>query len=92
MPEATIPDGSVVITPTQQYSKLEAVEKGLDALTAAVTSLTATVTTQATSERKTLDDHETRLRAVERRMWMATGVAAFLGSGGAVLATRFLGG
>lgn len=29
----------------------------------------------------TLGDHETRIRILERRMWMATGVAGVLGAG-----------
>lgn len=88
-----IPDGSVVITPVEQYHKLEAVEKGLIDLTAAVSALADTVKTQANGERRTLDDHEKRIRSLEWRIYAATGFAAAIaGAGGGILAQAFGGG
>ncbi|GGM64010.1 hypothetical protein GCM10012275_38190 [Longimycelium tulufanense] len=33
------------------------------------------------TELRTLHDHETRLRAIERKLWLAAGLAAGLGGG-----------
>lgn len=37
-------------------------------------------------------DHETRLRQLERKVWAASGVAAFIAAGGAAAVTKLLGG
>lgn len=91
-----IPDGSVVITPNQQYAELQAlrlsVTESMGSLTAAVTALTENVSKQAGDERRTLDDHETRIRSVERKVWMAAGFAAAIGGVGGGLLSRMLGG
>jgi hypothetical protein len=39
-----------------------------------------------------LGDHEVRLRAVEKKVWAASGFAAVLGGGGAAFLSRLLGG
>lgn len=39
-----------------------------------------------------LGDHEVRLRAVEKKLWTASGLAAVLGGGGAAFLSRILGG
>lgn len=39
---------------------------------------------------KSVEDHETRLRAVEKMMWKAMGAAALLGTGGGYILTTFL--
>lgn len=39
---------------------------------------------------ESVQDHETRLRAVERAMWKAAGASAVLGASGGYFATMFL--
>lgn len=39
-----------------------------------------------------LGDHEVRIRAVEKKLWTASGLAAVLAGGGATLLSRILGG
>lgn len=37
-------------------------------------------------------DHEARIRQLERKVWAASGVAAFFAAGGAAAVTKLLGG
>ena len=41
---------------------------------------------------KKVDDHETRIRLLERKIWGASAVVGFLAAGGATVATRLIGG
>lgn len=70
-----IPEGSIIITPAEVYAKVTA-------LTDAVTELVATDKAEA-KERAELkakvEGIETRLTAVERKIWMVTGAAATAG-------------
>lgn len=56
----------VVITLDQIYQKLEAVDDTVKAMATRV---------------DTIADHETRIRSIERRMWVVAGLAA-AGAGG----------
>ena len=74
-PVMPIPDGSVVITPAQQYAEIREMRKSLDKLVNTVDPAFAAI-------REKQHDHEGRLRAVERKVWIAAGFAA--GAGGTV--------
>ena len=60
-----IPAGSVVITPTELYKEMQTTHQILSEIRLDLKSLTAIV-----------PDHETRLRALERKLWIATGATA----------------
>jgi hypothetical protein len=64
------PTGAAVIATVTGRDLLDE----LGALRESVTTLTATVNTIPV----TVQDHETRLRGLERWRWMGTGIAAFL--------------
>lgn len=42
--------------------------------------------------RATQEDHEERLRSLERKLWLATGLATVLSGGGATLLQNLIGG
>ncbi|TCO64959.1 hypothetical protein [Actinocrispum wychmicini] len=65
-----IPPGSVVITPTELYAEVKGIGTAVAEIKGDVQEL-----------RKALPDHESRIRALERRMWWATGVAATFAAG-----------
>lgn len=70
-----IPPGSVIITPTELYSEVKAIGTDVSGMRGDLREIS-----------KALPDHEGRIRALERRMWWATGLAA----GAAAGATRLL--
>lgn len=80
-----VPEGSVVITPTAMYMELQRVG-------AEVRHISTLLDPSLADIRNDVKDHETRLRAVERRVWAATGIAALLAGGGGALLTRIYGG
>lgn len=61
-----IPAGSAVITPDQMYAEIKATHDAVSAMR---------------QELRQVTDHETRIRGLERRMWLAAGAAAVLGGG-----------
>lgn len=65
-----IPPGSVVITPTELFLELRATHQ-------AVTEMRGELKDMA----RTMPDHESRLRALERKVWVASGVAAGTAAG-----------
>lgn len=67
-PTTPIPDGSVIITPTEVYSEVRATREAVQQLSAQIGGVPAQLT-----------DHETRLRAVEKLIWRAAGGAMILG-------------
>ena len=72
-----IPEGSVVISPADIYAEVRS-------LTKAVTDLVATDKAEANDRadlRAKVTQLDTRLSAVERKLWMVTGAAAAAGGG-----------
>jgi hypothetical protein len=76
-----IPHGSVVITPTQMYEEIRSTHQIAQEIKAGLNPIAQQVA-----------DHETRLRSVERRMWLAAGAAAVAGAGLVEGLGRLLGG
>lgn len=75
MPE--IPDGSIVITPSEVYADVKA-------LTDQVTKLLARDEAEREDrdrDRTRLDKIEIRLSKVEQKIWLASGFCAAIGSG-----------
>jgi hypothetical protein len=77
MPE--VPEGSIVITPKEFY----------DGVRADITEIKAAVS-PLPEMRNDVDALDKRVSSIERRMWIATGFAAALGTGaGSFLAQAF---
>lgn len=75
---AQIPDGSVIITPTQMYSEIQSANAKID-------HLTAIIDPAMQDMRHDVADHETRIRTLEMWRWKAAGVGAAVGAVVAVL-------
>lgn len=92
MPDATepvrvarsVPEGSVVITPAQMYEELRAVHE-------LVRDLSGKVDPALADLRRVADDHESRLRGIEKRVWLACGAALFFAGPLGALASRIAG-
>lgn len=71
--------GSVLITPTQMYDEMRATREQVQRLANLVDPALGDIRADVT-------DHETRIRHLERKVWVAAGVAAGAGAGIAQLA------
>ncbi len=69
-----VPEGSAIITPNQMYREVVAIRNSVGDLVARLTGLP-----------DTLQDQETRLRAVEGRVWVASGVATVVTAAAAIV-------
>lgn len=65
-----IPEGSVIITPTEVYKETLATHQAVQAMSGKLD--------QALN---TTNDHETRLRSLERRFWIGLGVGISISAG-----------
>lgn len=99
--EGPMPAGSVVITPTQMYAEMRRMGEKLDHLASvldpALTTIRQDMATTAAQGllrdgeiRQVQNDHESRLRSLDKRIWVAAVLAASTGAGLAQLGT-FLG-
>ena len=75
-------EGSVIITPMMQYLELVRLGKAVDKLTENLDPALLVI-------RGKLDDHESRIRSVERRIWLAMGATSTISVMGAYLVTHF---
>lgn len=60
-----IPPGSVIITPTELYAKVEAIGNDVSGMRGDLREIS-----------KALPDHESRIRALEKKVWWASGLSA----------------
>lgn len=82
-----IPDGSVIITPNELFSELRATHDEVKAVSQQMASLTDTVGTKIATLERSSEDHEKRLRELEKRIYRWAGAAAVVGVlGGSALA------
>lgn len=72
---------NVEITPRELYDKLMEVSNKITELAVAVSPIPAR-----------FDDHETRLRALEKKIWAAAGFAAAIGTGLGTALSQIFGG
>lgn len=78
---ATMPPGSVIITPGQMYAEIRDMAVKVDKLTAIIDPALTTIREDVAEVVADVADHESRIRAVERRLWVAAGIAAAAGTG-----------
>lgn len=87
MNQPIIPEGSIIITPTEVYNEVKS-------LTEAVRQMVAQDVAEVESRRDLkarVDQHDTRISAIERKMLLFTGAAAALGAGVGTWLPRVLG-
>ena len=76
-----MPPGSVIITPAQMYSEIRTMSEKVDHLAAVIDPALSTIREDLGEVRVVQADHESRLRAIDRRLWLAAVVAAASGAG-----------
>ncbi|CAK7284928.1 hypothetical protein ACNFR7_01320 [Streptomyces sp. RM1] len=81
-PSAPIPDGSVIITPTEVYAEVRATYDAVKSVSSKLDSL------PVADHARMLNDHETRIRTLERARWPLPSIAA-LTAIGALVATLY---
>lgn len=67
MTAAPVPNGSVIVTPSEVWNEVRATRDAVRDLSHKLDDIP-----------EKLRDQETRLREIERRIWSAMGIAAFL--------------
>ena len=72
------PEAGFLVTPGQMYAELRSLNETVVRMDAKIDNLAQHGTD--------INDHESRLRAVEQTVWRAAGAAAVLGAGVGVLA------
>jgi hypothetical protein len=78
VPEAIIPDGSVVITPVKQYEELQALTKAVDKLTATVDPALADIRKDVHELGVRLDEHRKDIDANTKWRFMLIGALTLL--------------
>lgn len=76
-----MPPGSVVITPTQMYGEIRIMAGKVDHLAAILDPALSTIREDIALVRTTQQDHENRLRSLDKRVWIAAVIAAGSGVG-----------
>jgi hypothetical protein len=69
-PSTQIPDGSVVITPTEVYAEVRATHDEVKSVSSKLDAL------PVADHARVLDDHESRIRTLERARWPLPSIAA----------------
>lgn len=88
-PNAQVPDGSVIITPNEQFAELRATHDEVKTLSQKMEGLTNQVGTRLVGLEQSASDHENRLRSLEKKVWGYAGAATILGMFGGVILERF---
>lgn len=91
MTELHVPVGAVIITPAQMYDEIRQVREEVSHLSALLDPAINSIRDDLKDVREVAKDHETRLRGVERRVWVAAGVAAVIALGGSQAVNAALG-
>lgn len=90
MTGATIPEGSVVITPTEMYREMVDTHRAVQNISTKLDGALSDNGRRLDGIDKDLVDHETRLRGLERRVWMAVGVSTAVSGGAAALISQLV--
>lgn len=76
------PEGSVVISPMMMYQRLLALSDDMR-------DVKGLLDPSLKEVRHDIADHETRIRLIEKRVWMFTGIGTFIASGVGLLASHY---
>lgn len=85
-----IPDGSVVITPTEMYAEIRTMHDEVRGVAAMLDPAISEIRTDITDIREDQKDAELRLRGLEKFRWMAAGMGTLLTAGVSVGLVEFL--
>lgn len=75
-PGSEIPPGSVVITPQDMWDAIGRIEKTTEDIRATIAPQVGDLRSDHDDLKKDVDDHETRIRAVEKANWKQAGIYA----------------
>lgn len=78
---AAMPPGSVIITPTQMYAEIRAMAGKVDHLASILDPTLTDIRTDIADVVTDVADHESRIRSLDRRLWIAAVVSASAGAG-----------
>lgn len=78
---AVIPDGSVIITPTEMYREQQATHQAVRDVSGKLDSALSDHARRMDGTDKDIADHETRIRGLEKWRWGAGGVVAVVSVG-----------
>ncbi len=81
----------MLITPMMQYLELLRLGKVVDKLNETLDPALQRIRDDVDDLQDMHDDHETRIREMERRQWIAIGIASFISAGGVGLILQFTG-
>lgn len=87
---AQIPEGSVVITPMAMYVEMQATHQAVRDVAVKLDGALSDNSRRLDGIDKDMADHETRLRGLERRVWMAVGVSTAVSGGAAALISQLM--
>lgn len=87
---AQIPEGSVVITPMAMYVEMQATHQAVRDVAVKLDGALSDNSRRLDGIDKGMADHETRLRGLERRVWMAVGVSTAVSGGAAALISQLM--
>jgi hypothetical protein len=73
-PSTPIPEGSVVVTPTEVYAEVRATHDEVKSVSAKLDAL------PVADHARAIDDHETRIRTLESARWPLPSLAAVIGA------------
>lgn len=79
---AQTPEGSVIITPMMMFITMQSLSSKVDHIETLLDPSLRDI-------RKDVGDHETRLRGIEKRVWMFGGATMFISSVVAILAGHY---
>jgi len=79
--ESTMPPGSVIITPSQMYAEIRVMSGKVDHLASVIDPALSNLREDVAAVRTVQTDHESRLRSLDKRMWIAAILAAASGAG-----------
>lgn len=80
-PTTPIPDGSVIITPTEVYRELRATHDAVRDVGAKLDGIAEDIRDHS----EVIDDHETRIRALESKVWLASGAVGLVAAAAGIV-------
>lgn len=90
MTNSVIPEGSVVITPTEMYREMLATHQAVRDVSMKLDGALSDTARRLDGIDNDVADHETRIRGLERRIWMTVGAGTVVGGGAAALISQLV--
>ena len=90
MPGQVIPEASAAISPSEMFAEVRDTHDVAKALRPDIVSLAEAVSEQVKTQARRIDDHEARLRALEKRLWGYAGAVTVLATGASYVIDHLL--